>query len=103
MFAPLTLGETKDVLEDCGLADDPAAAGGAELLNHLVVALRADHVTLRRKIYNGRKIKDTWSHCSSRMGGLTRSRQTGHSTLILERQGEETDLLSQGPLLVSGV
>ena len=37
------------------------------------------------------------------MGGLTRSRQTGHSTFILERQGEETDLLSLGPLLVSGV
>ena len=52
MYAPYPLGETKDVFKDGGLAGDPAAAGGAVLLNHLGVAQRADHVTLRRKIKN---------------------------------------------------
>ena len=102
--APYTLGETENIFEDGGLAGDLAATGGASLLNHLGEAQRADHVTLREEnLRLGRKIKVTWSHCSRRMGGLTRSRQTGHSTLILERQGEETDLLSREPLLVSGV
>ena len=50
LVPPYTLGKTKDILEDGGLAGDLAAAGGAVLLNHLGVAQCADHVTLRRKI-----------------------------------------------------
>ena len=47
LVPPYTLGKTKDILEDGGLAGDLAAAGGAVLLNHLSEAQRANHVTLR--------------------------------------------------------